>query len=77
MFTFPNVCLSLVGFPCGNLHYNERRRILPCSVSVQVLVLRWHWPLLAKILICVPICLKLFKGSSAWSLHPLPGTVEI
>ena len=38
----------LVGFPCGNLHYNELRRILPCYMSVQVLVLRWQWPLLAK-----------------------------
>lgn len=48
MFTFFNVHLYLVGFPCGNLHYNELRRILPCYISVQVLVLRWQWPLLAK-----------------------------
>lgn len=48
MFTFFNVHLYLVGFPCGNLHYNELRRILPCYMSVQVLVLRWQWPLLAK-----------------------------
>lgn len=43
-----NVHLYLVGFPCGNLHYNELRRILPCFISVQVLVLRRQWPLLAK-----------------------------
>lgn len=72
MFTFFfNVCLYLVGFPCGNLHYNELRRILPCCMSVQVLVLRWQWPLLAK---CSFVCqfeilwrqFSLISESSFW-----------
>lgn len=57
MFTFLNVHLNLVDFPCGDLHSNKLRRILPCWISVHTPALRWQWPLLQN----TNLCANLFK----------------
>lgn len=54
LFTFFHVQHSVWGSHVETCT-NELRRILHCYISVQVLVLRWQWSLLAKYFFSVPI----------------------
>lgn len=58
LFTFFHVQHSMWGSHVETCT-NELRRILHCCLSVQVLVLRWQWALLAKYFFhCANVCLK-------------------
>jgi len=63
LFTFCPVQHSLWGSHVETCT-NELRRILHCYISVQVLVLRWQWSLLAKYSFRhADFCLKISQGS--------------
>lgn len=77
LFTFFHVQHSVWGSHVETCT-NELRRILHCCISVQVLVLRWQWSLLAKYFFqCANFCLKNCKVVELKEWYPLSGVVGL
>lgn len=77
LFTFFHVQHSVWGSHVETCT-NELRRILHCCISVQVLVLRWQWSLLAKYFFqCANFCLKNSKVVELKEWYPLSGVVGL